>query len=497
MAVPDFCDLYPRFLETTETVPSRARLNARWRAIIGWNEAILAGRRVVDLGCHDGRWSFAALKAGAAHVIGIEARAHLVRKAEQNFSHYGVSADAYRFVTGEAVEALRGLKAGSVDVVLCLGFFYHTLEHMRLLLEAKRLGAEYVIVDTSISPVPEPIIALAFEAVDDTRNAIDYSGAETGKALIGAPSKSGLLAMLDYAGYQADFFDWRDNAVDDWSGLPDYAADLRVTVRARLQRAAPAVTSAGTSATSARDLYIDLLVRSVVDGIYGDPMPGPWRVGNKFDRGERKPGTLGPTTAHTMVGVDRLNNVRDLAQAALDEAVPGDFIETGVWRGGCCILMRGILAANGAGDRKVYVADSFQGVPPPKPDLYPADRDDTLYRHAELAVPLDVVKANFDRYGLLDDQVVFVEGFFSDTLPSLQCGALALLRLDGDLYESTELALRHLYPKLSPGGFVIIDDFGVAPSCRQAVADYRAQHGIDAAIHTIDRSGVWWRKPWS
>ena len=81
MPAQDFCDLYPRFLETSETAPAASRLNARWRAIIGWNEAILAGRRVVDLGCHDGRWSFAALKAGAAHVTGIEARPHLIRKA--------------------------------------------------------------------------------------------------------------------------------------------------------------------------------------------------------------------------------------------------------------------------------------------------------------------------------------------------------------------------------------------------------------------------------
>jgi O-methyltransferase len=247
--------------------------------------------------------------------------------------------------------------------------------------------------------------------------------------------------------------------------------------------------------TSARDLYIDLLIRCVVDSIYGEPMPGPWRPGNKFDRGERAPGRLGPSMAHTMVGVDRLNNVRDLAQRALDDGIPGHFIETGVWRGGCCILMRGILAAYHEGKRKVYVADSFDGVPPPKPERYPADRDDTLYRHPELAVPLDAVKANFARYGLLDDQIVFVEGLFSDTLPSLDCGPLALLRLDGDLYESTWLALQYLYPKLSPGGFVIVDDFGVSAGCRQAVADYRTQQQIDAPIQEVDRSGVWWRRP--
>jgi O-methyltransferase len=250
-----------------------------------------------------------------------------------------------------------------------------------------------------------------------------------------------------------------------------------------------------TVPTSARDLYVDLLLRSVVDGIYGDPMPGPWRPGNKFDREPRVPGTLGPSTAHTMVGVDRLRNLQQLVQTALDENIPGDFIETGVWRGGCCILMRGILAANGVCERKVYVADSFAGVPPPKPELYPADRDCRFHLHPELAVPLDVVKANFVRYGLLDEQVIFVKGYFCDTLPSLQSGPFALIRLDGDLYESTYLALEHLHPKVSPGGFVIIDDFGVGAECRQAVFDYRAQHTIEAPIHQIDRSGVWWRKP--
>lgn len=248
-------------------------------------------------------------------------------------------------------------------------------------------------------------------------------------------------------------------------------------------------------ADSARELYADLLVRNLVDGIYGEPWDGPWRFGNKFDRGPHPHGLLGPTVAHTMVGLDRLDNVRRLTQAALDQDIPGDFIETGVWRGGCCILMRGMLAVNEIRDRKVYVADSFSGVPPPRPDLYPADRDLRLDLSTELVVSLAEVKENFRRYGLLDDQVVFVEGLFSNTLPALDAGPFALVRLDGDLYESTYIALRCLYPKLSPGGFLIVDDYGVINACRQAVDDYRAQHNIDAPINWIDRTGVWWRRP--
>jgi hypothetical protein len=233
MSGSEFCDLYPRFLETTETVPSRPRLNSRWRAIIEWNREILTGRRVMDLGSHDGRWSFAALQAGAAHVIGVEARPHLAAKAAENFRHYGATASSYEMQTGDAVEALRRTKTGSIDVLMCLGFFYHTMEHMRIVLEASRIGVEYIVIDTSISGAKQPIIALAFESVSDTRNSIDYGSTGKEKILVGAPSRSGLQAMLEYAGYGVDYFDWRQNRVDDWKDLPDYAADLRVTARAR------------------------------------------------------------------------------------------------------------------------------------------------------------------------------------------------------------------------------------------------------------------------
>jgi O-methyltransferase len=141
------------------------------------------------------------------------------------------------------------------------------------------------------------------------------------------------------------------------------------------------------------------------------------------------------------------------------------------------------------------VADSFAGLPPADPDHYPADAGDILHTFSELAVPLEEVKANFARYDLLDSRIVFVKGFFSETLPSLDAGPFALLRLDGDMYESTMVALEALYPRLSPGGFVVIDDYGAYEACRTAVHDYREREGIAAPIEAIDWTGVYWRKP--
>ena len=241
-----------------------------------------------------------------------------------------------------------------------------------------------------------------------------------------------------------------------------------------------------------RDLYVNLLVKSISNLIYGPPPLDPWNDG--LFRGDARAGRDRRSPAHTMVGVYRIENLRDLTQRAIDMGVQGDFIETGVWRGGCCILMRGILAANLVKDRKIYVADSFQGVPPPKPHLFPQDAGDIHHTIPELAISLDEVKANFDRYGLLDDQVVFVKGFFDNTLPSLGVPSFAVIRLDGDMYESTYIALECLYPKLSIGGFVIIDDYGTIEQCRNAVTDYRAKFGIQDGIHQVDWTGVWWQK---
>jgi O-methyltransferase len=244
---------------------------------------------------------------------------------------------------------------------------------------------------------------------------------------------------------------------------------------------------------SPRELYLDLLIRILTNTIYGDASTNPANTG-PYQAEIRHEGRDWPAVAHTMVGVPRLRNLRDLAQRAIDEKIPGDFIETGVWRGGCCILMRAILAANAVTDRKVYVADSFEGLPPPSPDLYPQDKGWDLHVHKELAVSLETVQDNFARYGLLDDQVVFVKGLFKDSLKKLEAGPFCLMRLDGDLYESTYIALDALYPKLSSRGFVILDDYRFLPPCRQAVIDYRTRMGIADPIHDADWNSSWWQK---
>ncbi len=197
--------------------------------------------------------------------------------------------------------------------------------------------------------------------------------------------------------------------------------------------------------------------------------------------------------SHTMIGKKRLDHLQHCVETVLIENIPGDFIETGIWRGGACIFMRGILFAYGITDRTVWAADSFEGVPPP---TWPEDAGFDISRDVlpVLAVPLEDVQQLFRRYGLLDDKVQFLKGWFRDSLPGAPIEKLSILRLDGDLYESTMTALVPLFDKVSRGGFVIVDDYGSCPPCKRAVDDFRAQRGIMDVLQVIDGQSVCWRK---
>ena len=225
---------------------------------------------------------------------------------------------------------------------------------------------------------------------------------------------------------------------------------------------------------------------------------GSWIGGDKpaagAARARREEGRDWPQMAHTMIGVERMNNLQFCVETVLQENVPGDLIETGVWRGGACIFMRGILKAYGVTDRKVWVADSFEGLPTPDEARYPADAGDRHHTYTPLAVSQEQVRNTFERYGLLDEQVCFLKGWFKDTLPAAAIEQLAVARLDGDMYESTMDGLKNLYPKLTPGGFLIVDDYGAVPGCKRAVEDYRRQHNIAEPVQIIDWTGAFWRR---
>jgi O-methyltransferase len=260
----------------------------------------------------------------------------------------------------------------------------------------------------------------------------------------------------------------------------------------------------------ARTLYLDLIRRDLTRYGIDELVPVGWSLGRPlvkarnlmlvrkrpFDpRNTWRRKRLWPTDAETMIGMQRLTSLQHCVETVLAEDIPGDLVECGVWRGGACILMRAVLAAYGDKTRCVWVADSFAGVPPPDTANYKADKGIRLDRFAAvLAVPEAEVRANFQRYGLLDDQVRFLPGWFKDSLHDAPIDRIAVLRLDGDLYESTIQTLDALYPRLSPGGFCIIDDYNSIEACRQAVTDYRTKHGISGEIVEIDFTGVLWRK---
>jgi O-methyltransferase len=278
---------------------------------------------------------------------------------------------------------------------------------------------------------------------------------------------------------------------------------------------------------TATELYLDLMKRCLLNYIYSEaeqapsetPDAGSWaydrlkvavararvnllgqknvRVENRLSRfraEDRAEGRDWPRYAHTMIGEKRLDSLKLCVEDVLENGVPGDLIETGVWRGGASIFMRAVLKAHGATDRIVYVADSFEGLPKPDAERYPQDAGDIYYTYQDLKIPLERVQENFRRYGLLDDQVHFLKGWFADTLPQAPMQRLAILRLDGDMYGSTMDAIRSLYPKLSVGGYVIVDDYGAVATCREAIDDFRREHGISDPIVTVDWTGVYWQR---
>lgn len=238
-----------------------------------------------------------------------------------------------------------------------------------------------------------------------------------------------------------------------------------------------------------RASYLDLMRDSLTGVLHEDP-PLPSSKVDGFRADYRAQGWDWPSRAPSMIGTLRMQNVRSECERVLEQNIPGDFVETGVWRGGACIMMRAVLKAWNCGDRRVFAADSFEGFP----EAGLADTNFTAGGIPDFAVSLDEVKRNFSRYGLLDDQVVFLKGLFSETLPRAPIERIAVLRLDGDLYGSTQDGLLHLYDKLSRGGALIADDYFLFEGQRKAIDEFRHARGIEDPIVQIDHFGGFWIK---
>ena len=258
-------------------------------------------------------------------------------------------------------------------------------------------------------------------------------------------------------------------------------------------QSASAITDVGSR------LYLDLLKHSLTNTLFAaEPdanTDNPMRyVGGAIRHYQQ-------SQAVSMLPLARFDNLEFCIADVVKNNVPGDLIETGVWRGGATIFMRAVLKVLGVEDRNVWVADSFEGLPEPDPEKYPLEaqsfKSDAMtkyYNH--LAVGQEAVEQNFRAYGMLDDKVKFLKGWFCDTLPTAPIKTLSVMRLDGDYYESTMDALVNLYDKLSPGGYVIIDDYGEDnwTYCRKAVEDFRGQRGITAPLVRVDKPCSYWRK---
>jgi hypothetical protein len=250
--------------------------------------------------------------------------------------------------------------------------------------------------------------------------------------------------------------------------------------------------------TNANDLYIDLMKKVLTNTLFASE-PEVKENDATFVLEFLSHYIRGP--AISMLPIARMDNLQACVMDVVARKVPGDLIETGVWRGGATIFMRAILKVLGANDRAVWVADSFEGLPEPDPERFPREAKahqgvvmQKQFKH--FAASFEDVRANFEAFGLLDSQVRFLKGWFKDTLPNAPIRRLAVMRLDGDYYESTMDALTNLYDKLSIGGYVIIDDYGEDEwtYCRQAVDEFRTARAIADPLIEADRRCFYWQR---
>lgn len=223
LPMSDFFTGYPRFTKQTGLANSLLRLNKRYKAIIEWNKDYIADKSILDIASHDGRWAFAAIKSQARHVTCVEPRANHVKWIHSNMEHYEVDPSKYSVIQGDIHEEIIKFKKRQFDIIFCLGFFYHTIEHGFLVRQFKRLNPDCMILDTRITPGIRTLITLQW---DRTKNGLNAYGSKK-EILVGTPTKSALDAMFKWC--KSEYFDWTqiEKAPSEYVGKQR----TRVTVR--------------------------------------------------------------------------------------------------------------------------------------------------------------------------------------------------------------------------------------------------------------------------
>lgn len=201
----------------------------------------------------------------------------------------------------------------------------------------------------------------------------------------------------------------------------------------------------------------------------------------------------------TMTSVDRMFGLYTSVRYVLEKNIPGDFVECGVWRGGSSLMMAKMLSDRNITDRKIFLYDTFEGMPPPSKKDRSFDGADAQKQLDENAnnkeesvwclADLNDVRKNLSLSNLSTEQILYVQGKVEDTIPQNVPENIALLRLDTDWYESTKHELTHLYPILKKDGVLIIDDYGHWEGCRKAVDEYFAGKKNYLLFHRLDYTG--------
>lgn len=243
-----------------------------------------------------------------------------------------------------------------------------------------------------------------------------------------------------------------------------------------------------TDRDSNRQAYVELVKRSITNFLYlgGEADFAGFRCVDHYDL-ERWQWKVDPLSKPaTLLRKGQLDLIEQAVVSLEQRKVPGDYLEAGIWRGGAVILLRALLDAYAIPGRRVFAADSFEGIPVNTRAL----NDPVDAWQDRWVASLDEVRGNIARFGLLDERIVFVPGYFETSLPPLAGESFALIRLDSDSYDSVETSLQLLYPRVVKGGIVIIDDWHL-PGCRMAVLDYCARHNIRDAIQEYDANAFW------